>query len=78
MEIDAGTFQNDMVSFADKDDVITLLIHLGHLGHDGQRHTVFVPNEEIRQELLKVVKKKKWNELTAQNIELKYPVKPGF
>ncbi len=63
VEIEVSTFQNDMISFADKDDVLTLLIHLGYLAYDEQKCTTFIPNEEIRQEFLKAVKKKKWNEL---------------
>ena len=31
-EIDVSSFQNDMVSFANRDDVLTYLIHLGYLG----------------------------------------------
>ena len=34
MEVDINTFQNDMVSFQNKDDVITLLIHMGYLAYD--------------------------------------------
>jgi hypothetical protein len=42
--------------------VLTYLIHLGYLGYDQQQETAFVPNEEIRLELTKAVKRKKWNE----------------
>ncbi|WP_461877666.1 AAA family ATPase [Fusicatenibacter sp.] len=62
VKVDTSTFQNDMVNFSDKDDVLTYLIHLGYLGYDQQRETAFVPNEEIRLELTKAVKRKKWNE----------------
>ena len=62
VKVDISTFQNDMVNFSDKDDVLTYLIHLGYLGYDQQRETAFVPNEEIRLELTKAVKRKKWNE----------------
>ena len=66
-EIDPTTFQNDMVNFTSRDDVLTCLIHLGYLGYDQDTHSAFVPNEEIRQELAKAVKRKKWNEfLTFQ------------
>ena len=61
-EIDVSSFQNDMVSFANRDDVLTYLIHLGYLGYDENNQTAFIPNEEIRQELTKAVKRKKWNE----------------
>ena len=46
VEVDTNTFQNDMVSFQNKDDVITLLIHLGYLAYDQIRRTAFIPNEE--------------------------------
>lgn len=63
--VDVTSFQNDTVSFANKDDVITYLIHLGYLGYDQKLKTAFVPNEEIRQELIRATNRKKWNELVA-------------
>ena len=63
--VDVTSFQNDTTSFANKDDVITYLIHLGYLGYDQTRKTAFVPNEEIRQELIRATRRKKWNELIA-------------
>ncbi len=58
-----SSFQNDMVSFADKDDILTLLIHLGYLSYDQKHQTAFIPNEEIRQEFAAATRRKKWNEL---------------
>lgn len=63
VSLDVTSFQNDTVSFANKDDVITYLIHLGYLGYDQKLKTAFVPNEEIRQELIRATNRKKWNEL---------------
>lgn len=63
VEVDTGTFQNDTVSFSSRDDVITYLIHLGYLAYDKRKQCAFIPNEEIRQELLAATKKTKWNEL---------------
>lgn len=63
VEVDTGTFQNDTVSFSGRDDVITYLIHLGYLAYDQRKQCAFIPNEEIRQELLAATKKTKWNEL---------------
>ena len=60
-----ATFQNDMDSFSCCDDVLTYLIHLGYLGYDQVRGRAFVPNEEIRQELSKAVRRKKWDEMLA-------------
>ena len=56
-------FQNDMVSFRGKDDVLTLLIHLGYLGYIQKRNQSFVPNEEIRFEFAMATKVNKWSEL---------------
>lgn len=63
VEVDINTFQNDMISFQNKDDVITLLIHLGYLAYDQKYRKAFIPNEEIRQEFVLATKSKKWNEL---------------
>ena len=53
VEVDTGTFQNDTVSFSSRDDVITYLIHLGYLAYQRKSNSAFVPNEEIRQELIR-------------------------
>lgn len=45
--INTGSFQNDMTTFANADDVMTLLIHLGYLGYDFETKGVFIPNKEI-------------------------------
>lgn len=56
------SFQNDMVNFRNKDDVITLLIHLGYLSYDQANETAYIPNEEIRREFADAVEENKWNE----------------
>lgn len=67
VRVNTKSFQNDVVSFSNKDDVITYLIHLGYLAYDQNRKTAFVPNEEIRQELVEAVESTHWNEfLTFQ------------
>ena len=58
-------FQNDMVSFRDKDDVLTLLIHLGYLAFNQKRNEAFIPNEEIRFEFAMATKLNKWSELIS-------------
>lgn len=78
--VDTTSFQNDMVSFTCKDDVLTLLIHLGYLAYDERKHTAYLPNEEIRQEFISAAKKKKWNELAAGRgfADLVYVPKPEY
>lgn len=56
-----NTFQNDMSSFQNKDDVLTVLIHLGYLAYNDAEQTVFVPNEEIRQTLETAVLATNWD-----------------
>ena len=34
VEVDVSSFQNDMTSFSNKDDVLTYLIHLGYLAYN--------------------------------------------
>lgn len=63
VSVNAKTFQNDMVNFTYRDDVLTVLIHLGYLAYNQKLKVAFIPNEEIREEFLAAVKRKKWNEL---------------
>lgn len=56
VKVNTATFKNDTVNLKSKDDVLTYLIHLGYLGYDQQKKTAFVPNEEIRQELMNTVR----------------------
>lgn len=62
--INTGSFQNDMTTFANADDVMTLLIHLGYLGYDFETKEVFIPNREIMQEFVTATTaKNSWNEI---------------
>ncbi|MBR4342615.1 MAG: AAA family ATPase [Lachnospiraceae bacterium] len=49
-EVNTNAFQNDLERFGSKDDVLTLLIHLGYLTYNAERKTVKIPNEEVRLE----------------------------
>ena len=49
-KINTRTFQNDMLSIKSKDDVLTLLIHLGYLAYDSGRREVYIPNQEVADE----------------------------
>ncbi len=55
-EIDTRTFQNDMTTFHSKDDVLTLLVHLGYLAYDVSSECVFIPNQEVKEEFLRAIK----------------------
>ena len=63
VKIDYRTFQNDMTTFESKDDVLTLLVHLGYLAYDRKTSRVFIPNAEVRAEFVRAVKGSDWKEV---------------
>lgn len=54
--VDTDGFANDLVEFRNRDDVLTLLIHLGYLAYEKETKTVHIPNEEIRLEFAKSIR----------------------
>lgn len=56
VKVDTKGFANDLTTFRGRDDVLTLLIHLGYLAYDSERKTVRIPNEEIRLEFQKSIR----------------------
>lgn len=62
VKVKTKSYQNDMITFKNKDDVLTAMIHLGYLGYDQKDQTAFIPNEEIRSEFIDVVEENKWND----------------
>lgn len=58
--VNIGTFSNDMTTFATKDDVLTLLVHLGYLTYDGIKESVSIPNKEVSQEYVNAIRTMNW------------------
>ena len=56
-------FQNDMTTFKSRDDVLTLLVHLGYLAYDETAKEVFIPNMEIYDEFENAVEGEGWDEV---------------
>lgn len=56
VEVNFRKFKNDLVSFASRDDVLTLLVHFGYLCYDPEEGTVHIPNEEIRLEFADMIR----------------------
>ena len=65
VQVNTGTFSNDMTNFQGKDDVLTLLIHLGYLSYHWPDKTVTIPNKEVSQEYINAISTMKWSEVTA-------------
>lgn len=56
VEVDTDRFENDFETFKNKDDVLTLLIHLGYLTWNDENKEAHIPNEEVRIEFEKILK----------------------
>ena len=63
--INIGTFSNDMTTFATKDDVLTLLVHLGYLTYDSLNGTVSIPNKEVSQEYVNAISTMSWHGVSS-------------
>ena len=64
---DFSNFQNDMVTIKNKNDVFSLLVCLGYLGcsdigSDSDYKQAYVPNKEIKQALMGIIKDQEWYE----------------
>ena len=68
VKVNTTGFANDLTTFKGKDDVMTLLIHLGYLAYDSVRKTVRIPNEEIRMEFQRSVHEAR-HEATLKRLE---------
>ena len=62
--VQTSSFQNDMTTFDTKDDVLTLLIHLGYLGYNSLDHTCYIPNKEVIDSFVNSIRKSNWEETT--------------
>ncbi len=63
VKVNTRSFQNDMRNFDTKDDVLTLLIHLGYLGYDSETEEAFIPNKEIMGEFENAMSVGGWPEV---------------
>ena len=63
VRVNTRSFQNDMRNFDTKDDVLTLLIHLGYLGYDSGTEEAFIPNKEIMREFESAMSVGGWPEV---------------
>lgn len=62
--IETGTFQNDMTTFQSKDDILTLLVHLGYLGYDKENKEVYIPNREVMDTFITSIKDSNWGAIS--------------
>ena len=57
------TFQNDMHMVNSRNDVLTVLIHLGYLSYDRDTNKCYIPNKEVADEMNNAVNATAWTQL---------------
>ena len=67
--VDTSGFNNDIKDVRSKDDVLTMLIHLGYLSYNESLGTVRIPNEEIRMEFRRSIREINNRESTKRLME---------
>ncbi len=60
LPVDITGCQNELTTFHSKDDILTLLIHLGYLGYDSDTKEVFIPNREVLDAFKSSTKSRDW------------------
>ncbi|MCM1026486.1 MAG: AAA family ATPase [Roseburia sp.] len=74
VEVRTDRFENDFATFKSRDDVLTLMIHLGYLTWNEEDETARIPNEEVRTEFEKILEgtgvSPKWMELIGRSRKL--------
>ena len=61
--VDPTGFQNDMSIIHSKNDVFTVLIHLGYLSYNWRKDECYIPNREVAGEMVNAVKATDWRNL---------------
>ncbi len=59
-KVNPTKFQNDMSVIRGKDDVFTVLIHLGYLSYDWRKNECYIPNYEVAGEMVNAVEDNNW------------------
>lgn len=63
VKVDVETFQNDLSIIESKDEVLTALIHLGYLGYNEKKKSVYIPNFEVAKAYQSALKKTGWSKV---------------
>ncbi len=74
IQVRTSRFANDFETFRSRDDVLTLLIHLGYLTWHAEDGTARIPNEEVRTEFEEILEgtgaSPRWMELISRSRKL--------
>lgn len=61
--VDPAGFSNDISEVRSRDDVLTVLIHLGYLTYDRREQECFIPNMEVAKEMENAIKANNWKKV---------------
>jgi len=61
--VNTTKFENDLREIKSKDDVLTVLIHLGYLSYDCDDGKCYIPNKEVSMEFTNAVEDTSWTEI---------------
>ena len=61
--VDTTEFRNDIRIIRSKNDVLTVLIHLGYLAYDEKEQECYIPNKEVADEMNNALKATTWEPL---------------
>ena len=64
VKVNTTKFENDLSIINNRDDVLTVLIHLGYLSYDRVTQQCYVPNKEVAIELANAVESADWAGVT--------------
>ena len=59
-KVDPKGFKNDLSEIHSRDDVLTVLIHLGYLSYDRAKSECYIPNFEVSGEMEEAIKANRW------------------
>ena len=59
-KVNTTKFQNDMSVVRSRDDVLTVLIHLGYLSYNWKKNECYIPNFEVSGEMSNAVENTDW------------------
>lgn len=59
-KVNPTKFQNDMSIITSRDDVLTVLIHLGYLSYDWRKSMCYIPNREVAGEMVNAIEANNW------------------
>ena len=71
VDVDTTEFLNDMHIVRSKNDVLTVMIHLGYLAYDFETQECYIPNKEVADEMNNAIKATSWDAIAKTIINSK-------